>query len=112
MHSPHQRSHILPSPGGKVCRTGRRKLRRIDGRFRRRVKVIVKMDAVHGVVLQKLRYPLHHIICSGRLCRVQVQPLPHRAHPLRMGVGKVIGRKVRRHRGRGAQPVGVQPRLH
>ena len=112
MHRLYQCGHILLPPCGKVHRTAGRKLHRVDAFLGGGVKIIVKVDAIHRIVLQKFRHALHHIIRSGRLCRVQVQPVAHRTHPLRMGVGKVILRKAGRHGGRGPQPVGVQPRFH
>ena len=112
VHGPHQRGHIFPPPRGKISRPGRRKLRRVDALVGGGVEVIVKVDAVHRVVLHQLGHALHHIVGGGRLGGVQVKALVHRAHPLRVGVGQIAVRKVRRHGRRGAQAVGVDPRFH
>ena len=112
MHLLDQSGHVLPPPCCKVCRTAGRKLRRIDAFFGRRVKIIVKVDAVHRVVLQKLGHALHHIVRRCRLGRVQIQPVAHCTHPFRVGVGKVVLCQIRRHGCRGPQPVGIQPRFH
>ena len=112
VHCFYQRRHVLPPPRRKAGRTAGRKLRRIDAFLGGGVKIIVKVDAIHCIVLHKLRHALHHVIRSGRLGRVQVQPLSHSAHPLRVGVGKAVLGKVRRHGGGGPQPVGVHPRFY
>ena len=112
VHLLDQSGHVLPPPCCKVCRTAGRKLRRIDAFFGRRVKIIVKVDAVHRVVLQKLGHTLHHIVRRCRLGRVQIQPVAHCTHPFRVGVGKVVLCQIRRHGCRGPQPVGIQPRFH
>ena len=112
VHFRHQRGNVLPPPRGKVGCAACRKLHRVHGGIGGGVKVIVKVDAVHRVVLQKLCHPLHHIVCGGRHGGVQVQPLPGGAQPVRVGVCQIILCQIRRHRRRGAQTVGVDPRLH
>ena len=112
VHLRHQRGDVLPPPRGKVGCAACRKLHRVHGSIGGGVKIIVKVDAVHRVVLQKLCHALHHIVCGGRHGGVQVQPLPGGAQPVRVGVCQIILCQIRRHRRRGAQTVGVDPRFH
>ena len=107
----HQRGDVLPPPCGQIPRAAGGELGRVQRSICRGVKIVVEVDAVHSVVLHQLSHALHHIVCSFRDRRVQVQPLAHGADPLGMYIGKVIFRQCGRHLRRGAEAVGVHPRF-
>ena len=104
-----QARHVLLPPGCQILLTAGLELRRVEGGFGRGIKIIVEVDAVHGVALHKLGHPLHHIRSGLRDGRVQVDPLAHRAAPLRMGVHQIRLPNAGRHGRRAFQPVRVDP---
>ena len=106
-----QPGHVGTPPCGQVSFPAGCKLRRVNGRIGGGVEVVVKVDAVHGVILHQLCHALHHIVGSLRNGGVQVSPLVHGADPLRVGVQQAVLCKDGRHGGRAPEPVGVDPGL-
>ena len=66
VHRLYQCGHILLPPRGKVHRTAGRKLHRVDAFLGGGVKVIVKVDAIHRIVLQKFRHALQAVVERGK----------------------------------------------
>ena len=106
-----QPGHVGTPPCGQVSFPAGCKLRRINGRIGGGVEVVVKVDAVHGVVLHQLCHALHHIVGSLRNGGVQVGPLVHGADPLRVGVQQAVLCNGRGHGSRAPEPVGIDPGL-
>ena len=110
----HQRGHVCPPPCGQgrlrpLAANCAASMAGIGGG----VEVIVKVDAVHGVVLHQLGHALHHIVGSCRHRRGSGKA-PSSTVQTHSGwvLARLLVRKVRRHGRRGAQPVGVDPRFH
>ena len=111
MDSFDQPGHVGTPPCGQVGFSAGCKLRRVDGRIGGGVEVVVKVDAVHGVILYQLCHALHHIVGSLRNGGVQVGPLVHGADPLRVGVRQAVLCKDGGHGSRAPEPVGIDPGL-